>query len=252
MPLTADEQWILGELLGHLDGAVTRSVCGERLIMNVDGFGSIAIDIDRAGANYSVTFGDLAEMSVCLEGASSAYEAADMFGERVGEALAAVVEDLSRAAEYRRRIAEMLAPFTGTTSDSPPLGPPQDGDILTVTGATAYMLLHLADVGPVALGTLIASLPKGAVRLFVHGSSTPPAADIVHPHGRRTVSVKAPHAYYGAVLGSVTAALSNEDGQTWAQILRVERFVESFAVDREKLGCWAPPPALAEKLQTRS
>ena len=112
MPLTADEQWILGELLRHLDGAVTRSVCGERLIMNVDGFGSIGIDIDRAGANYSVTFGDLAEMSVCLEGASSAYEAADMFGERVGEALAAVVEDLSRAAEYRRRIAEMLAPFT--------------------------------------------------------------------------------------------------------------------------------------------
>lgn len=32
MPLTADEQWVLGELLGHLDGAATRSDCGERLM----------------------------------------------------------------------------------------------------------------------------------------------------------------------------------------------------------------------------
>ncbi len=175
-----------------------------------------------------------------------------MLDERLPEGLAQLVTNLEEDVAERKGLANALAPFSGSLGDFTPLGPPQDGDILTVAGATAYMLLRLADIGPVALGTLIAPLPEGAVRLFVHGSSTPPAADIVHPDGRRTCEVKAPPKYYGAVLGAVTVELSSAGGQTWAQVLEVERFAEPFAVNRETLGCWASPPALAEKLRTKS
>ena len=255
--ISIDEKWILGEIVGHFDGGASWTADREALILDTES-GSVLLSVDSNGqGRYMVRFGDagrgdLPGLDIELGDASTMIEAREMLDERLPEGLAQLVTNLEEDVAERKGLANALAPFSGSLGDFTPLGPPQDGDILTVVGATAYMLLHLADITPVALGTLIAPLPEGAVRLFVHGSSTPPAADIVHPDGRRTCEVKAPPKYYGAVLGAVTVELSSAGGQTWAQVLEVERFAEPFAVNRETLGCWASPPALAEKLRTKS
>jgi len=111
--MSIDEKWILGEIVGHLDGAASWAQDRESLILDTES-GSELVSISGDGSGrYVIRFGDtrrldLPALVVELDDASTLIEAREMLDERLPGAIASLAQRLKDEASAHWLLAEAL------------------------------------------------------------------------------------------------------------------------------------------------